>query len=111
MRVTQFTFYNNFLINQQNDLSELNKVQTQLATGKKISRMDEDPVVFTKFLVLDEEINSLTQIKNSAQFAKTFANETDTVLNEFSSTLDSFKTKLLQAANDTKQVEMLLLKS
>ena len=101
MRVTQFTFYNNFLINQQNDLNELNKVQTQLATGKKISRMDEDPVVFTKFLVLDEEINSLSQIKNSAEFAKTFANETDTILNEFSSTLDSFKTKLLQAANDT----------
>ena len=101
MRVTQFTFYNNFLINQENDLSALSKVQTQLASGKKIEYMYDDPVVFVRDLKFQEEINSFTQIKNSAQFAKTFANETDTVLNDISNTLDSFKTKLLQAANDT----------
>jgi len=101
MRVTQFTIFNNFILNQQNDLNALNKIQNQLATGKKITYMNDNPVIFTKFLTLDEEINSLTQVKNSAKFGKTFANETDTILNEFSSTLHSFKTKLLQAANDT----------
>ena len=101
MRVTQFTYYNNFLINQQKDLSELNKTQTQLATGKKIEYMYDDPVVFTKDLKFQEEINSFEEIKNSANFAKTFANESDTVLNEISNTLNSFKTKLLQAANDS----------
>jgi len=101
MRVTQFTIFNNFILNQQNDLNALNKIQNQLATGRKITYMNDNPVIFTKFLTLDEEINSLTQVKNSAQFAKTFANETDTILNEFSLTLDSFKTKLIQAANDT----------
>ena len=101
MRVTQFTFYNNFILNQQKDLSELTKVQTQLATGKKIEYMYDNPVIFNKDLKFQEEINSFDQIKSSASFAKTFANETDTVLNEISSTLDSFKTKLLQAANDS----------
>ena len=101
MRITQFTYYNNFINNQQNDLNELNKIQNQISTGRKITYMNDNPVIFTKHLTLDEEINSLTQIKNSAQFAKTFANETDTILNEFSSTLSSFKTKLIQAANDT----------
>jgi len=104
MRVTQLTQYNNFVLNQQNTLSELNKVQTQIATGKKIENMYDDPVVFTKYLKLDEEINSFTQIKSSAQFAKTFANETDTALNDFVTTLDSFKTNLLKAANDTNDV-------
>ena len=102
MRVTQFTFYNNFLLNQQQDLSELTNIQTQLSTGKKIEYMNENPVVYTKYLTLDEEINSFSQIKNSAQFAKTFANETDTTLNDITNTLTSFKTKLLQAANATQ---------
>ena len=101
MRVTQFTLYNNFIFNQQNDLNELTKVQSQLSTGKKIEYMYDNPVVFVKDLKFQEEINSFTQIKKSSQFAKTFANETDTVLNEISNTLDSFKVKLIQAANDT----------
>ena len=101
MRVTQFTFYNNFVTDQQRTLSELTKVQTQIATGKKIENMYDDPTVYTKFLKLDEEINSFTQISSSAKFAKTFAQESDTTLNDIVSTLSSFKSKLLTAANDT----------
>ncbi len=102
MRITQFTYYNNFLLNQQNDLNRLTKIQTELSTGKKIEYLNDNPVIFTKYLSLDEEINSFSQIKKSAQFAKTFANETDTTLNDITNTLTSFKTKLLQAANDTQ---------
>jgi flagellar hook-associated protein 3 FlgL len=101
MRVTQFTQYNNFVLDQQKTLSALNNVQTQIATGEKIQNMYEDPAVYTKYLKLNEELNSFTQIKSSANFAQTFANETDTTLNDFVSTLGSFKTNLLKAANDT----------
>jgi len=101
MRVTQFTQYNNFLLNQQNTLNNLNEVQTQISTGVKIQNMYDDPVVFTKYLKFNEEINTFSQIKSSANFAQTFANETDTVLNDFVTTLGSFKTNLLKAANDT----------
>ncbi len=101
MRVTQFTFYNNFINSQQSDLNALTKVQEELATGKKINYMYDNPVIFTKDLQFQEEINSFDEIKKSAEFAQTFANETDTVLNEISNTLTSFKTKLLQAANAT----------
>ena len=101
MRVTQFTYYNNFINSQQQDLSELNKVQAQLASGKKIENMYDNPIVYEKDLGFKEEINSFIQVKKSASFAKTFANETDTTLNEMTDTLTTFKTKLLQAANDT----------
>ena len=101
MRVTQFTQYNNFVLNQQRTLNELNDVQMQISTGVKIQNMYDDPIVYTKYLKLNEEMNSFTQIKSSAFFAETFANETDTVLNDFVSTLGSFKTNLLKAANDT----------
>jgi len=101
MRVTQFTQYNNFILNQQRTLSELNKVQMEISTGTKIQNMYDDAAVFTKHLKLTEEINSLTQVKSSATFAQTFANETDTVMNDFVSTLGTFKTNLLNAANAT----------
>ncbi len=101
MRVTQFTIFNNFINSQQNDLNALTKVQNELASGKKIEYMFDNPVVFTKDLKFQEEINSFTQVKKSARFAKTFANETDTILNEISNTLDNFKVKLIQASNDT----------
>ncbi len=104
MRVTQFTLYNNFINSQQSDLNALTKVQEQLASGKKITYMYDNPVIFTKDLKFQEEINSFNEVKQSAEFAKTFANETDTVLSDISNTLNSFKTKLLQAANDTNNV-------
>jgi flagellar hook-associated protein 3 FlgL len=102
MRVTQFTLYNNFLVNHQKDLNDLTKIQTQISTGKKIDKIYDDPIVFTKYLQLNEEINSFDQIKNSANFALNFSRETDTTMNDMVKTLTSFKTKLLQAANDTQ---------
>ena len=104
MRVTQFTYYNNFINSEQQDSSELNKIQTKLASGKKIENMYDNPIIYEKDLSFKEEINSFEEIKNSANFAKTFANETDTALNDMTNTLTSFKTKLLDAANDTNNV-------
>ena len=101
MRVTQFTTYNNFLVNQQNTLSELNKVTQDLSTGKKIQNSYDNPTIFVNDLKFQEKLNTFTEIKKSASFAQTFANETDTTINDIVKTLNSFKTKLLDAANDT----------
>ncbi|WP_456480786.1 flagellar hook-associated protein FlgL [Nautilia sp.] len=101
MRVTQFTQYNNFVLNQQKTLNALTDVQTQISTGEKIQNMYDDPGVYVKYLKLNEELNSFTQVKSSATFAQTFANETDTTLNDFVTALGSFKSNLLKAANDT----------
>ncbi len=66
--------------------------------------MYDNPVIYEKDLSFKEEINSFEQVKNSANFAKAFANETDTTLNDMTNTLTTFKTKLLDAANDTNNV-------
>ena len=102
MRITHFAQHRGFILNHQKNLSKLNKVQTQISTGVKISNIEDDPVIFNTDLRLKEELNSFIQVKSSANFARTFANHTDTTLNEFVSTLDSFKVKLIQAANDTQ---------
>ena len=99
MRITTNTMYSKFLYDQQNTLGGLNKVTNQLSSGMKIDKIYDDPMVFTNTLRLDSEQNSLRQVSNTAQSAQTFANNTDTTLNDMTQTLESFKTKLLQAAN------------
>ena len=99
MRITTNTLYSNFLYHQQNTLTNLNKVSNQLSSGMKIDKIYDDPKVFTNTLRLDNESNSLTQVLNTSKTAQTFADNTDTTLNDMTQTLETFKTKLLQAAN------------
>jgi len=99
MRITTNTLYSNFLYHQQNTLTGLNKVSNQLSSGMKIDKIYDDPTVFTNTLRLDNESNSLTQVLNTSKTAQTFADNTDTTLNDMTQTLETFKTKLLQAAN------------
>jgi len=99
MRVTTNTMYSKFMYEQQNTLTGLNKVTNQLSSGMKIDKIYDDPTVFTNTLRLDNESNSLSQVLKTAKTAQTFADNTDTTLNDMTKTLETFKTKLLQAAN------------
>jgi len=104
MRVSQFTYYFNFLNLQQKQLAELNKTQMEVASGKKITNIYDNPIIYIKDLGFKEQINSLDQVNESANFAFTFAKESDTTINDIVKSLDTFKVKLLQAANDTQNV-------
>jgi flagellar hook-associated protein 3 FlgL len=99
MRVTMSNLYKNFLYNQQTSIKSLNTVTQQLATGKTISNIYDDPSTFINALRLDQEEASLTNISSTATQAQTFADQTDTTLNDMTTVLDEFKTKLLDAAN------------
>jgi flagellar hook-associated protein 3 FlgL len=99
MRISTNTIYSKFLYDQQNTYTNLNKVNNQLSSGLKINQIYDDPTVFTDTLRLDNESNSLNQVLKTSQEAQTFANNTDTTLNDMTRTLEEFKTKLLQAAN------------
>ncbi len=99
MRVTTNSLYSKFIYDQQTTYSNLNKVTDQISTGMKISKMNDDPKIFTDTLRLDNESNTLTQVVNTSKTAQTFANNTDTTMNDMMTTLTSFKTTLLQAAS------------
>jgi flagellar hook-associated protein 3 FlgL len=105
MRVTTNSMYSKFIYDQQVTSNRLNRVTDQISTGMKISKMDDDPKIFTDTLKLDNESNTLKQVVKTSKTAQTFANNTDSTMNEMMKTLTSFKTKLLQAAsaenNDT----------
>lgn len=101
MRVTSTSYYNNIYgennkINQQ--LFDLNK---QISSGEKIQYAHEDPGVFIDTLRLDNEITTLSQIKNSAQNAYKVSTQTDTTIGSILTTIESMKIKLINAANSS----------
>ena len=101
MRVTQNNFYNSFIYDQQNFKTELNTVNRQISSGVKIKYGYEDTSVFADTLRLDYEEHSLNQVVNVATDAQNFANNTDSVMFQFTDALTRFKTLLVQAANGT----------
>ena len=65
----------------------------------KITRPYEDVGIYVDATRLDYEATTLEQIKEATTKASEFAKNTDQTLNDFADTLDSFKVKLIQAAN------------
>lgn len=100
MRVTSGSYYNN-IYGENNKLNkQLFDVNKQIASGMKIQYAHEDPSVFIDTLRLDDEITTLTQVKNSAQNAYKMSTQTDTTIGELVKTMESMKVKMVNAAND-----------
>jgi flagellar hook-associated protein 3 FlgL len=99
MRITQNNFYNRFVADQQSIKRQLDMLTRQISSGMKIKYGFEDPQVFTDTLRLDYEEHTLTQAVEVATDAQNFANNTDSVMFQFTDALTRFKTLLIQAAN------------
>lgn len=76
------------------------KVDQQISTGKLIRQGYEDVAVYNNSLRLDEEETTLIQVKKTSITAKSFADNTDTVLNDMTKTFDKFKERLVYATNN-----------
>ncbi|BBG65529.1 flagellar hook-associated protein FlgL [Hydrogenimonas sp.] len=99
MRITQNNFYNSFVADQQSIKQQLDRLNQQLSSGLKIKYGYEDPQIFTDTLRLDYEETTLTQAVNVSTDAQNFANNTDSVMFQFTDALTRFKTLLIQASN------------
>ncbi len=101
MRVTESYRFNNYYNNQQRVSGGMNDVLGQINSGLKIKFGNEDPTAFINTLRLDQEINTLKQTTSNMTSAQKFANHTDTTLNDITTSLDKFKTKLIYAASES----------
>ena len=101
MRVTQSSYYNNLDKNKTNTQHQLNLVNKQLASGKRIEYGYEDPQIFNQTMRLDNDINGLDQAKRISARAVSFTDYTDSTLSDMQEVLDKFKVKLIAAANDS----------
>ena len=102
MRITGSMYYKSMSDNGNQVNRGLFDVNRQISSGRRIQYAYEDTNAFINTLRLDDEIVTHNQIKQSSMSAYKFSTQSDTVLNEFASTLDAFKVKMIAAANDTQ---------
>lgn len=102
MRVMSSMYYESLYGNNNSKLNQkLFDVNKQIASGLKIQYASDDIATFTETMRLDNEIATLAQVKQSTESGYKVSNQTDVILNDFGTTMDRFRTLLIQASNDT----------
>jgi flagellar hook-associated protein 3 FlgL len=107
MRATLSGYYRNLQFDQSKVAKELFDVTKQISSGQKIQYAHEDTSVFIDAVRLDNEVTTLTQVKQNAMSALQVSTNTDTTMNEMTKILDTMKVKLITAANETNTQESL----
>lgn len=99
MRVTNSLLYSSSIQNQQTSLKKLYDIDKQISSGMKIQDSFENSGIYVDTMRLNYEIATLEQVKETSSKAKTFSQNTDTTMNQFTEAISQFKTKLVQASN------------
>ena len=106
MRITQSMYYKNLYGQNNSQLqSKLFDVNKQISSGLKIQYAHDNVLTFADTMRLDNEISTLGQIKKSTESGYKMSNQTDTLLNEFDTTLTRTRTLLIQASNGSQSVD------
>jgi len=100
VRVTSSMYYKSLYGSNNNQLNtKLFDVNKQIASGIKIQYASDDVSTFAETMRLDNELTTLKQVKKSTESGYKVSNQTDSVLSEFSTSMDRVRTLLIQASN------------
>ena len=101
MRTTLSGYYRNLQFDQSKTASRLFDVNKQISSGQKIQYAYGDTSTFTDTMRLDNEVTTLSQVKQNAQRALQFSTNTDDTMVNMTEILETMKVKLIAGANDT----------
>jgi len=105
MRITQSTVASTFLNNINDTRERINEEQIELASGKRVNKVSDDPVATNTILRLKAFLGNNAQYqKNSAQ-AQSQVQATESALSSFSDLMVSLKGVLSQATNSTSSAD------
>lgn len=101
MRITNNMLVNNMMYNLANNLTRTEKYQMQLATGKKISKPSDDPIIAAKALRLRTDVSEIEQHKKNTDDAIAWMDMTEATLSQMNEVMQRFREITNQAANGT----------
>jgi flagellar hook-associated protein 3 FlgL len=101
MRVTQSMLSTNMLRHISQSYERMGKTQEQLATGKKISRPSDDPVVAMKGMTYRTNLTEVEQYKRNLSEAYNWMDNSDAALDKATNVLQRIRELTVQASNDT----------
>lgn len=100
MRVADKMNYNQVTTNLSKNRTEMNDLQNQAATQKRINKPSDDPAAAAKVLAARTEERGARQFIKNVNVARSFLEFTDQSLSEMTETLMRAKELAIQQAND-----------
>jgi len=101
IRITQGMLYSQALGNVQNSLFRYSQLQQEVATGKRINRISDDPAAALQILPLRNDLRNLDQMIDNVALARETLNTGASSLEDASSLMQRVRELTTQAANGT----------
>lgn len=105
MRITNNMLINNMINYIGNNLTRMDVLQSQLATGKKIRVPSDDPIVAARALKFRTDVSEIEQYKRNVQDAVSWMDITESTLNNLTDILQRARELTVQGANSTATPE------
>ncbi|MCL2081875.1 MAG: flagellar hook-associated protein FlgL [Oscillospiraceae bacterium] len=101
MRITNNMMVGNYNRNLSTTTEGMFRLQNQLSTGRKISRISEDPVNIVKALSANARLSDVEQYQRNVSDANAWLTQTETALSQLNDVILRAYELTVQAANDT----------
>ena len=102
MRITNSLQYGSFQQNIGSSLENLNEVQNQISTGKKLTTFSDDPAGASQSLALRSAVADNVQFQRDADSAKSYLSAADSALSRVSTIVQSARQIAVQSANSSQ---------
>ncbi|MED1801444.1 flagellar hook-associated protein FlgL [Brevibacillus porteri] len=99
VRVTQNMLNNNMLRNLHNSMRNMDRLQDQLASGKKIAKPSDDPVVAARGMFYRSSLMENDQYKRNIDEAQSWLDMTDSTMDEVGNVLKRIKELLVYSGD------------
>ncbi|MDF2557307.1 MAG: hypothetical protein K0R71_1135 [Bacillales bacterium] len=100
-RITQNMMSQSLLTNLQLNYSKLDKIQRQIASGKKFNKPSEDPIAAVRTMFFKSTLNEIDQYKRNANDATGWLQATDESLDQVTQVLHRVRELTVKAGSDT----------
>jgi flagellar hook-associated protein 3 FlgL len=100
-RVTQSMLNQNLLYNLQRNAREMEKLQNQMSSGKKITKPSDDPVTAVRSMFYHSTLNEIEQFKSNIDEGISWMTTADESLADINSVLQRVRELTLQGLNGT----------
>ncbi|WP_010631877.1 flagellar hook-associated protein FlgL [Sporolactobacillus vineae] len=101
MRVTQNMMTNGILQHLSDGYGKIADLQNQLASGKKITRPSQDPVVATMGIAYRTDVSHVAQYQKNVTTAQKWLDSSDSALGQVNDVLQRVRELVTEASNDT----------
>ena len=105
MRVSNSMLSNNYLNNLNKNLQKMLEQQTQIATGKRITKLSDDPVGAIIGINAGVKLERIEQYQTNVSRAQTWNSMTESAVMELNDVVSSAYERAVSAANDSMTAE------